>query len=228
MLRVNAKGLPTPNWHDGTDIGTWVAIPNLKSLESVGVVGVAPRRIKPMQPMLGVRIDRAVVSEVLVAEVVSGSGAEDAGVEAGDVILEVAGEEIGAFQQILRVLREYRALDTVPIVVRRNDVEMKLNVTLLSQADISFNLGQWRMSGPLSKIRDGFGSAFQIDAPIRTARCGGPIVNAYGQVIGITLARADRVATYGIDHRTLVPVLRRMRKKANVYQAKIETTREVD
>ena len=228
LLRINAKGLPTPNWHDNIDVGTWVAIPNLKSLESLGVVGVAPRRIQPMQPMLGVRIDRQVVSEVLVAEVVPGSGAEDAGVEAGDAILEVAGQEIGAIQQILRVLREYRALDTVPITIRRNDVEMKLDVTLLSEADISFNLGQWRMSGPLSKIRDGFGSAFQIDAPIKIARCGGPIVNGYGQVVGITLARADRVATYGIDHRTLVPVLRRMRKKANVYQAKIETTREVD
>lgn len=228
LLRINAKGLPTPNWNDDTGVGTWVAIPNSKGLESVGVVGVAPRRIKPMQPMLGVRIDPEVVSEVLVKDVVSGSGAEDAGVKAGDVILEVAGEEIGAIQQILRVLREYRALDTVPILIRRNDVEIKLDVTLLSDADISFNLGQWRMSGPLSKIRDGFGAAFQVDAPIRIARCGGPIVNAYGQVVGVTLARADRVATYGIDHRTLVPVLRRMRKKANVYQAKVETTREVE
>lgn len=228
LLRINAKGLPTPDWHDDTTVGSWVAIPNLNNLESVGVVSVAPRSIEPMQPMLGVKIDREVVSEVLVAEVVPGSGAEDAGVEVGDAILKVAGKKIGAIRQILRVLREYRALDTVPILIRRDGVEMKFDVTLLSEADIIFNLGQWRMSGPLSKVRDGFDSAFQIDAPIRIARCGGPIVNAYGKVVGITLARADRVATYGIDYRTLLPVLEQMRKKANVYQAKIETTREID
>jgi len=48
----------------------------------------------------------------------------------GDILLEVAGEKISAIEDLLRVIRQHKVGETVPVVVMRGNEKLTLNVTL--------------------------------------------------------------------------------------------------
>ncbi len=74
------------------------------------------------------------------------------------------------------------------------EVEMRLRPeTERSRADRMNTMGNDR-----SRRRDGFAAVFQHDALIDPHRCGGPVLNLDGHVIGINIARAGRVEVYAL------------------------------
>jgi len=101
-----------------------------------------------IRPFIGVRLDEvtpqqamelslAKTAGALVAEVVAGSPAEDAGILVNDVIIALEGidpvkveVEITSVSQLLRELWLYQAYDTVKITVWRNQSEASINLTL--------------------------------------------------------------------------------------------------
>lgn len=224
LLKIDAHNLLAPNWNASPlRPGSWAIVPNVNRIESVGVVGVPPRKIDEVRAMIGIGIasrdvqldDGSTFEEAIVSSVVPKSGAERAGIEAGDILLSVAGEPVTSLQQVKDILKEYRASDEVDTVVRRGDQELTLNVRLLSANDIFLGMeATWQMTGRLSRRRDGFEKALQIDTVIGPQYCGGPVVDMNGQIIGVTLARASRVASYAISSADLLPILDRMRSQA--------------
>ena len=243
MIRVQASGLETPHWGRAEITpGMWVAIPDVggelssvrvagtgSRVTGLGVVGVAPRPIKATPAMLGISVDPRIISEgAVVADVLPRGGASEAGMERGDVVLRVEDSDVNSIEDIKSTLADYRAGDEVSVVVQRGDEEVKLTILLRSRSYILFNLDDLRMSGRLSKRRDGFVSVFQMDAAVRPELCGGPVVDAAGKVVGITIARATRVASYAIPFRDLRPVLRDLRKDAGVRLTKAEKMPEVE
>lgn len=67
---------------------------------------------------------------VVVAEVVTGGPAEDAGIRPGDVIVSIAGEEIRSFGDLAGILRAHDVGDAIEVVVVRNGEEVAVELIL--------------------------------------------------------------------------------------------------
>lgn len=66
---------------------------------------------------------------IYVTEVAPGTGADKAGIKVGDIITQLAGEEIEKMSDVNRVKNKYKAGDTVEIIVVRDGRKIKLNIT---------------------------------------------------------------------------------------------------
>lgn len=69
------------------------------------------------------------VKGMKISGVQGGSPAEKAGLQAGDVIVEVGGHKIGSLQDYADVLRALKPDKTIGIVVMRGDQELKIEIT---------------------------------------------------------------------------------------------------
>ena len=65
-----------------------------------------------------------------VQEVAAGSGAENAGIEAGDIIIAFDGEKVASSTDLTLDVREHNPGDTVTVTVNRNGEEKSFDVTL--------------------------------------------------------------------------------------------------
>jgi serine protease Do len=70
------------------------------------------------------------------------------------------------------------------------------------------------LGGPLSRRRAGFPSVLQHDSVLRPRDCGGPIVDLDGNVVGVNIARASRVASYALPVSVVRPVVAEMLQHA--------------
>jgi S1-C subfamily serine protease len=91
-------------------------------------------------PFLGVSVDDVTIGRAgaLVSEVISGTAAEDAGIEVGDLIVELAGVPILSREDLVAQVRSHRAGENVDVTIVRNNTEMTIQVTLgVRTADLS-------------------------------------------------------------------------------------------
>lgn len=80
-------------------------------------------------PYLGVMMaDDA--TECKLGAVTRGQPAEKAGMKAGDVIVRFAGQEVGSYEEMVKVLKEQKPYAEVPVEVRRGDEVKELKVTI--------------------------------------------------------------------------------------------------
>ncbi len=84
----------------------------------------------PPRPVLGVQIDQSFRDGVRVAGVSDGSGAMDAGVKEGDIIVEAAGKTLATFDDLRGVLSKVKSGDTVKLKISRENKEFELDVTV--------------------------------------------------------------------------------------------------
>ncbi|MBW3593389.1 MAG: trypsin-like peptidase domain-containing protein [Actinobacteria bacterium] len=90
-------------------------------------LGVRPAELTPqLAERFGVEAERG----ILVASVVEGSAADEAGVEAGDVIVAVDGEEMRPVEDLLALLRKRSPGDVVTLAIDRNGERMEIDVEL--------------------------------------------------------------------------------------------------
>jgi serine protease Do len=78
---------------------------------------------------LGVRAD-ASSKECKLGEITPNSPAEEAGLKAGDVIIKFDGKDIKTYEDMTTALYKRRAGDKIEIVVKREEKEITLKVTL--------------------------------------------------------------------------------------------------
>lgn len=69
------------------------------------------------------------MSCVLVTNVVSGSAAEAAGIQTGDLILAVEGTEVSSTDDLSALINAYNAGDQATLTIQRNGEQMELSVT---------------------------------------------------------------------------------------------------
>ena len=92
-----------------------------------GLLGILMQR---MDESLAKRFGIAVGQGVLVGDVTANGPADDAGIEAGDVILEFDGEPVKAMQELKLMVAESRPEAVVPIRILRDGDEETLRVTI--------------------------------------------------------------------------------------------------
>src|SRR5690554_564800 len=71
---------------------------------------------------------------VLISGVQPDSPAAEAGLQRGDILLEVGGEEVNTARELVQLLRNYEPEDTVELRYRHGDEERTVEVTLAEQA----------------------------------------------------------------------------------------------
>src|SRR5206468_10066808 len=119
LVKVEAKGLKPIRWAvEAVSVGQWVVTPGISEMpQAVGIVSVPTRRILPPRALIGVQLDQR-SSAAKIERIMTGLGAEKAGLRAGDLILSVNGAPIQEGEALLARLREFRAGQRVALRVR--------------------------------------------------------------------------------------------------------------
>jgi membrane-associated protease RseP (regulator of RpoE activity) len=158
-------------------------------------------------------------------------GAADAGIQSGDVILQIDGREITGLQELRNALSRKQPGDLVKLQVETAGKERSLDVTLSNRpifGQFSFErLNQMeRMGGEPNRVRGGFSRVVQSDMKIQKNQVGGPVVNLEGEIVGITLARADRTRTYLMSGAAVEAVLKGKSDSVTEAREKIAAQRQ--
>ena len=215
LLRVSASDLIPAVWNEAPlTVGSWLFTPNAHGeVVTTGVLSVPSRNIERVPPVIGIQVKEG-SDEPRVVVVFERSGAEKAGMKAGDLITHVNEDFIETFVRLKETLATFQAGDRVDITVARAGESIKLDVMLGARGDVFLGFDDFRrMSGDLSKLRDGFPAAFQSDAIVPPDICGGPVIDVSGKVVGVNIARSDRVAALCIPYHELKPLIEKLKSE---------------
>jgi predicted metalloprotease with PDZ domain len=107
--------------HFSSDGGKWV----------IEMAGQGPRMGANLQPLSAQLADYfGVPSGLLVTEVVEGGAAWEAGLAAGDVLLDIDGQDVGHQKGVQEVLTRHEAGDVVDVTVQRRGRTERYSLTL--------------------------------------------------------------------------------------------------
>jgi serine protease Do len=195
-------------------LGSWLITPGLNGRPiSIGVSSVASRPIAGTPGVLGVAID-ITQSQAVITNVFPDSGAAEAGILVNDVVVDVMSTKVTTIDEVRAVLADYRPGEVVSATVLRDGKPIEVKIRLGTPADVFYDdaqFGSGQLNGSLSLRRDDFPAVIQHDSVLQPEDCGGPVTDVSGNVVGINIARADRVATYALP----ISVVRDTLKKFN-------------
>ena len=227
VLRIDGTEHPVPiAWGRGNPVvpGQVLLTPRFgKDGPSLGFAAIARRESDPdpmSRPYLGVRTapafgderDRAGGAQAArVEEVVAGTAADAAGLEVGDLVVQVSGRDVDGRGGLARVLGEFAVGDTVTLEVVRGEQRLRLSATLRRRnPEPGMPKGRGNTATPISTVSTGFGSVLAHDAIVWPDQCGGPVVDLRGTAVGWNVARFDRTATHAVAPDTLLEGVQRV------------------
>lgn len=220
LVKVDTNGLAPVVWSSANVVvGQWAITPGLESApEAVGIVSVAPRKILPKRALIGVQLDFE-AEDVRIAEILSGMGAEKAGLKAGDVILQVNEVAVPTADALVTLLRQFREGQTIRVCVRRDAEPFEVSITMAAPRPERGRRGFDRfermnqLGGDVSRRAEGFELAIQHDTVLQPWQCGGPLLDLQGHAIGLNIARAGRIASYALPAATVLEIVERLKRQ---------------
>jgi len=185
-----------------------------------GVVGVKSRRIEH-RGRLGVMLDDDSRGRALVRGVYPDSGAEDAGIIPGDLIVAIDGRKENSRDGVINTLRGMFPGETVQLTILRSNSTRGMDTLEMSARIREFALMQEtesdsKVNGPRNARLSGFNLVIQHDTVLDPDECGGPVLDTDGNIVGINIARAGRVVSYSLPSSIVKPDLDRMLRQARV------------
>ena len=116
----------------GYAISTETAIPIIEELVKNGYVirpwlGVS---LVTVNEWIATRFDLTINNGVLIAQVVPGSPAEEAGLEPGDIVVSIDGEEVAAVEELTKILHSADIDQVITINFWRGEEQMTTEATL--------------------------------------------------------------------------------------------------
>lgn len=222
LLKVDASGLVPVEYAPTSEVleGTWVLANGASTRTSRrvlgGIISAKTREIPAAGgAALGVILDTK-SKELKIADVNEKSGAKEAGLQKGDVILAIDGTKIKEFKDIGVVMKDKKAGMVVKLTYRREKAENTIDVRLsvrgeLYAEQVSRND---QMSGDYSPRRSGFPRAMQHDILGSRSVQGGPLLDLDGRCLGMNIARANRAESFAIPVEDLKEIAERLMKQA--------------
>ncbi len=219
-------------------VGNWLVAPSPNSDPlAVGIVSVMTRdlsgfeksdKLNKNRGFLGIftgEVDKG--KGVKVTDVSKDSGAQKAGLKKDDIITHLDGKEIADPDELRATLANYQKDDKVKVKLRRKDETKELEVTLgeatKDRSDIQNSWGS-----TLSGRRTGFPTILQTDMVVNADKCGGPVLDIEGNVLGINIARAGRVETWVLPSEVIRPLLNDLKNGKYPLEVKKTSPKEED
>ncbi len=228
LLKVDAEGLvpvvyaPT----SGTPQGSWVVANGATSRTMrralAGIVSAKIREIPAAGgPALGVVLSSK-TKAIQIEAVTDGSGAQEADLQKGDVIVSIEGKKVSKIEDIAEALKDRKAGTKIKVVCRRGGKEFTADVRLSAKGEMfadTMNRNDM-MSGDYSKRRSGFPRVMQHDILGSSRVTGGPLLDLEGRCIGMNIARANRAESFAIPVEDLKEIAERLMKQEAPDQAR--------
>ena len=212
LLKIDAVDLAPIRLSDSTPpVGSFVVSAD-SSGEPIGIgaVSVEPREVQD-RGLLGVSlVNDSQRSGARVAWVMPESGADNAGISEGDLIVAVNGATVATNHEATAQLRAMYPGDIVELSVVRDDKQRTVKAEIQEYASFLESDDDTRVNGPRSSRLTGFVIAMQHDTVLGPDQCGGPLIDTSGNVIGINIARSGRVCSYAIPAAAVAAAIRRM------------------
>ena len=200
----------------GLTRGTWLVAVVADSPPKVGVRGgvlsATSREIKKSGGVIGVILggrDGKSFGGVQVSEIAKGGPAEIAGVKKNDVIYAIDGKEVFERAKMIEIVKSNDPGTTITVSVRRGEDKKDLKITL-GYRNLVFAEMKSRndkMSGTVSIRRTGFERIIQHEISLGKSDMGGPLFDLEGKLVGINIAKANRVEFFAIPVEDIQQVL---------------------
>lgn len=222
LVKVEATDLHPVSWKpQALTEGQWLITPGMSdSPLAIGVMSVQPRKIPDtgIHGVLGIELERN--GAATIRRVFENSGAANADLRTGDVILELNDREMPTGGDVIATVRKFRPGETLALKIRRDEELLDVSVTLTHPfGDFLSRIAmQDQLGGALSDRRDNFPSALQHDAVLRPRDCGGPVLNLDGEAVALNIARAGRTVTYAIPAADVQRVVDKLHKSSSAGQ----------
>ncbi len=219
LLKVDATDLQPAEWHMGDDVpaGTLTIVPDARGNPLIpAVISVGSRKMaNSAKGFLGVAL-RQEGNRVFIEEVIRGGAAARHKFQPDDEIISIDGITIRAVSQMIEKISGYQPGEKIMIRFRRKSEERSVELILtprFTNQDAMLPLYQSReFQGQfVSTHSGGYPRVLQHDADIFPNQCGGPLVGLDGKMVGINIARADRVVSYAIPAETAREIFDRLR-----------------
>ena len=144
----------------------------------------------------------------VVGDVVPGGTGAAAGLRPGDAVVRIDGVTLDTAEAAAAPLRARAPGDLVELQVAREGSIETMSVRLLRLPFMDpRHLNQ---GAEVSRRCTGFGEVIQHDAVVPAQNVGSPLVDSRGRVVGMNIARADRMKTYALPSRVVAPAVERM------------------
>ena len=228
LLKVNAEGLVPVEYAPTSEIpqGSWVVANGATSRTArralAGIVSAKIREIPAAGgPALGVVLSSK-TKAIQIDTVTDGSGAQEAGLRKGDVIVSIEGKKVSKIEDIAEALKDRKAGTKVEVVCRRGGKEFAAEVRLAAKGEMfadTMNRNDM-MSGDFSRRRSGFPRVLQHDILGSSRVTGGPLLDLEGRCVGMNIARANRAESFAIPVEDLKEIAERLMKQAGPDQAR--------
>jgi serine protease Do len=223
LLKIEANGLvpvvyaPT----SGIPHGSWVVANGATSRTArralAGIISAKIREVPAAGgPALGVVLSSK-TKAIQIDAVTDGSGAQEAGLQKGDVIVSIEGKKVSKIEDIAEALKDRKAGTKVKVVCRRGGKEFAADVRLAAKGEMfadTMNRNDM-MSGDFSERRSGFPRVMQHDILGSSRVTGGPLLDLEGRCVGMNIARANRAESFAIPVENLKEIAERLMKQAH-------------
>ncbi len=222
LLKIEATGLIPVVYAPASDVpqGTWVVANGASSRTTRrALAGIVSAKIREIPAAGGAALGVVLSGKskaIEIEEVTDGSGAQEAGLQNGDVILAIEGTKISKIEDIAEVLKDRKAGTKVKVVCRRGKREFTAEVRLSAKGEMfadTMNRNDM-MSGDFSRRRSGFPRVMQHDILGSSRVTGGPLLDLEGRCIGMNIARANRAESFAIPVEDLKALAERLMKEA--------------
>jgi serine protease Do len=221
LLKIPANGLVPVVYAETSAVpqGTWVVANGATTRTTrrllPGIVSAKTREIPAAGgAALGVILNPK-AKNLEIDDVNEKSGAKDAGLKKGDVILSIEGKKVRKLEEIGEILKDRKAGTNVKMTFRREGKEITVDVRLAARGEMftdQMNRND-QMSGDFSPRRSGFPRVMQHDILGSRQVQGGPLLDLDGKCVGMNIARANRAESFAIPVEDLKEVAARLMKQ---------------
>ncbi|MFC5456387.1 PDZ domain-containing protein [Prosthecobacter fluviatilis] len=202
---VGITGLRTVSFGEAhaLTLGQWLcSVAEGGGAPRIGIVSAKPRKIPGEGAAMGIRMDEKPTKDgkgVRIVGIASESPAEAAGLQEEDLLITIAGEKVAASRRVYDIIKGRQPGEVIDIRYLRQGKEESCRIRLASRTKVLHNWeGEDFANGGVSLRSDNFPEVLQHDIPLLPTDMGGPVATLEGKVVGINIARVDRVTTFAL------------------------------
>jgi len=222
LLKIEAAGLIPVVYAPTSEVpqGSWV-VANGASTRTTRrlLAGIVSAKIREVPASGGAALGvvlKAKSKALEIEDVNEKSGAKEAGLQKGDVLLAIEGKAVSKIEDIAEAFKDRKVGSRVKITYRRGKDELTAEVRLAARSEMftdQMNRND-QMSGDVSQRRSGFPRILQHDILGSRRIVGGPLLDLEGRCLGMNIARANRAESFAIPVEDLRALAARLMKQA--------------